>query len=101
MRADGKSVDHLLLHCGVTNALWNVIFSQFGLCWVMLDSVRELFACWWSSGRSRSVVIWKMIPLCLMWCIWRVRNARCFEDLSRSFEEILTLYTWTIGLPRL
>jgi hypothetical protein len=43
-----------------------------------------------------------MIPLCLMWYIWRERNARCFEDSTRSFEEILhyfllTLYTWTAG----
>jgi hypothetical protein len=55
--SDGESVDHLLLHCGVANALWNVISSRFGLCWVMPGSVRELFAYWWSGGRSRSAVI--------------------------------------------
>jgi hypothetical protein len=100
--SDGELVNHLLLHCGVANALWNVIFSRFGLCWVMLGSVRELFACWWTGGRSRSAVVWKMAPLCLMWCIWRERNAICFEDTLRSFEEILhdflfTLYTWATG----
>jgi hypothetical protein len=100
-------VDHLLLHCGVANALWNVIFSRFGLCWVMPGSVRELFACWWSRGRSRSAVVWKMIPLCLMWCIWRERNARCFEDTSQSFEKLLHYFLFTLyslaaaGLPRL
>jgi hypothetical protein len=97
---DGESVDHLLLHCGVACALWNFVLSRFGLCWVMPGSVKELFACWWSSGRLRSAVAWKMIPLCLMWCIWRERNARCFEDTARSLEELLhyfmfTLYTWT------
>ena len=45
---DGELVDHLLLHCGVANALWNIIFNRFGLCWVMPGSVKELFACWWS-----------------------------------------------------
>jgi hypothetical protein len=100
--SNGESVDHLLLHCEVANALWNVIFSRFGLCWVMLGSVRELLACWWTGGRTRSAVVWKMIPLCLMWCIWRERNARCFEDTTRSFEGILhcflfTLYAWAAG----
>jgi hypothetical protein len=100
--SEGELVDHLLLHCGVANALWNAFFSRFGLYWVMPRSVRELFACWWSGGRSRSAVVWKVVPLCLMWCIWRERNARCFEDLSRSFEELhhyflFTLYTWTAG----
>jgi hypothetical protein len=94
--SDGESVDHLLLHCGVANALWNFTFSRFGLYWVMPGSVRELFACWWSSGRSRSAVVWKMVPLCLMWCIWMERNARCFEDKSRSFEELLHYFLFTL-----
>jgi hypothetical protein len=68
----------------------------------MPGSIRELFAYWWSGGRSRSAVVWKMVLMCLMWCIWRERNARCFEDSSRSFEEfthyiLFTLYTWTAG----
>jgi hypothetical protein len=64
--SDGESVDHLLLHCGVANALWSAFFSRFGLCWVMSGSVRELFACWWTGGRLRSAMVWKMVPLCLM-----------------------------------
>jgi hypothetical protein len=95
-------VDHLLLHCEVVNALWNIIFSRFDLCWVMPGSVKELYACWWAGGCSRNAVVWKMVPLYLMWCIWRECNARCFENLSRSFEELhhyflFTLYTWTVG----
>jgi hypothetical protein len=97
-----ETVDHLLLHCGVANALWNSIFSMIGVSWVMPRTVREFFACWWPGGRARSAVVWKMVPLCLMWCIWLERNARCFEDSARSFEEIrhyflFTLYNWTAG----
>jgi hypothetical protein len=100
--ADGESVDHLLLHCGTARALWNAFFTRFGLCWVMPSSVKELLASWWSCGRSRSAVVWKMVPSCIMWCIWSERNNRCFEDSSRSIEELLhfflfTLFSWTAG----
>jgi hypothetical protein len=73
---DGESVDHLLLHCGAANALWNAIFSWFGLCWVMPRLVRESFTYWWMGGCTRSAVVWKMIPLYLMRCILRKRNTR-------------------------
>jgi hypothetical protein len=52
---------------------------------------------------TRSAVVWKMVPLCIMWFICRERNDRCFEDSSKSSEELLlfffpfTLFTWTAG----
>jgi hypothetical protein len=99
---EGESVDHLLLHCAAASGLWNAFFVRFGLCWVMSCSVKELFASWRIGGHSRSAVVWKMVSHCIMWCIWSERNNRCFEDLSRSREELLhfflfTLYTWIIG----
>jgi hypothetical protein len=100
--ADGESVDHLLLHCGTARALWNAFFTRFDLCWVMPRSVKELLASWCSSGRSRSAVVWKMVPLCIMWCVWSERNLRCFVDLSRPIEDLIhfflfTLFSWTVG----
>jgi len=88
-KRDGESVDHILLHCDVASALWNNIFSRFGISWVMPKSVLDLVACWWKSGRSRSATTWKMVPICLFWCIWRERNLRCFENLESSLEEVL------------
>jgi hypothetical protein len=99
---EGESVDHLLLHCVTASALWNAFFARFGLCWVMPRTVKELIACWWSGSRTRSAVVWKMVPHCILWCIWRERNNRCFEDLASSPEELLhyflfSLYSWTMG----
>jgi hypothetical protein len=79
--SEGELVNHLLLHCAATSGLWNAFFAWFGLCWVMPRSAKELFASWWTSGRTRSIVVWKMVPHCIMWCIWMERNNRCFEDL--------------------
>jgi hypothetical protein len=99
-KSSEETVDHLLLHCEVASTLWDAIFSCFGVAWVMPRCVVDLLACWWSSGRRRSVAVWKMVATCLFWCLWQERNNRCFENLERSFEDILsscfnTLYLWT------
>jgi hypothetical protein len=43
--------------------------------------------------------LWRLAPLCLMWCLRRERNAQSFEDVETSVTElqkivINTLYTW-------
>jgi hypothetical protein len=92
--------DHLLLQCEVVCVLWNAIFSRFSLSWVMPRWVVDLFACWWTGGRSQSAVVWKMVSCCLLWCLWRERNDRQFEDKERTIEELISfffysLYSWT------
>jgi hypothetical protein len=68
----------------------------------MPKRVFDLFACWWTSGRPRSAAIWKMVPTWLLWCVWKERNNRYFEDLERSLNDILasffhTLYLWIVA----
>jgi hypothetical protein len=43
-----------------------------------------------------------MVPTCLLWCVWKERNNRCFEDFERSLEDILAcflhrLYLWMVA----
>jgi hypothetical protein len=69
---------------------------------VMPRQVFDLLAYWWSFGRRRSDAVWKMVPICLFWCLWQERNNRFFEDLKRSLEDILsscfrTLFLWTVA----
>jgi hypothetical protein len=99
-KLNGESVDHLLLHCEVACALWNAIFSRFSLSWVMPLRVVDLFSCWWTGGRSWSAVVWKMVPCCILWCLWRERKERQFEDKERTIEELISfffhsLYSWS------
>jgi hypothetical protein len=95
-------VDHLLLHCDVAYALWTDIFNHFGMSWAMSRRVIDLFACWWKSGRLRNAAIWKMVPICIFWCVWREINFRCFKNLESFMEDILasffrTLYLWMVA----
>jgi hypothetical protein len=95
-------VDHLLLHCDVASTLWHHVISRFGMSWVMPKRVIDLIACWWKAGRPMSVVVWKMVPICILWCVWKERNLRCFEDKENFMEDIVAsffhmLYLWTMA----
>ena len=51
-------------------------------------------------SRQRNVVIWNMIPHCLMWGTWRERNAQTFEGHEGSIQDLelyifQTLFEWT------
>jgi hypothetical protein len=98
-KKEEESIDHLLLHCERAQFLWNAFFSHFGLAWVMPRGVADLLHCWWLVGRSRNAMVWKMVLLCIMWCLWVERNGRFFEDSERSSKDLLhsffnTLFTW-------
>ena len=103
-KQSGESVDHLLLHCSMALELWSLVFGLFGVDWVMPGKVLHLWADWEIRfGDQRNMVVWRMIPHCVMWCIWRERNARHFEDCERSVVDLKlpffqTLYAWVNSL---
>ena len=41
-----ETVDHLLLHCVKTRALWNLLLSLFGMAWVLSSSIKETLLGW-------------------------------------------------------
>jgi hypothetical protein len=75
--------------------------ESIGLC---LQGWYRVLDCWRGQVGSRSVLdVWRIALLCLMWSIWRERNARCFEDCEKTKEELKN--TWSnrflVGLWRI
>lgn len=65
-------VNHLLLHCEVASTLWEDIFRWIELAWVMPATMVEFLAYWvnlW--GIPQISAMWKMITICITWCIWQ------------------------------
>lgn len=81
---DGESIDHLLLHCPIARDLWDLVFSLFGVAWVMPRDVLQLLACWPRLSRRGNWAIRCMILDCLVWGLWRERNARTFEGCEKQ-----------------
>ena len=65
-KKDGESINHFMLHYHVGRELWDMVFSLFGIHWVMPLQVVDLLASWlYKCSRHKSMVIWSMIPHCL------------------------------------
>jgi hypothetical protein len=55
----------------------------------MPRDVVDLLSCWSGNvGKGDAGVIWRVIPHCLMWCLWGERNARTFVEESRSLPDL-------------
>ena len=101
----GETVDHLLLHCPIAYELWTMVFYLFGIYGTMLPKVIELLASWQGKFSQHQIIaIRRLVPHCLMWCIWREQNARCFESCEQSILQLkvvffFTLLKWSLVLP--
>ena len=85
-------VNHLLLNCPIAFELWSMVWSLFGVIWVMPQIVADLFTSWQGPfGRQHNIDLWRAVPHCVLWCLWRERNSRCFEGIERSILEIKSL----------
>lgn len=62
--------------------------------------VVDLLFGWFNWSGKHSSDIWNIVPLCLMWTIWRERNRRTFEDVASSKDQVRvafdsSLFEWS------
>ena len=93
-------MNHLLIHCSVARALWSWILGVFGIAWVLPHSVSELLFSWWNALGRHSSDVWNLVPLCLMWTVWKERNSHIFEDVSSTDVQLRdclasSLFEWS------
>jgi hypothetical protein len=68
----------------------------------MPGCLKECLGSWRAQRGNRTVLqIWRMAPLYVMWCLWRERNARSFEDREIGLMELKkrvlqTLFSWRV-----
>lgn len=100
-----KTADHLQLHFEIARALWVDVFSKFKLAWFMPASIVALLASWTNNigGTPQITVMWKMVPICILWYLWQERNDHTFKENECSFEELRSLFVrtllfWTIAI---
>ena len=84
-----ETIDHLLLHCSRTKVLWDLLFTVFGVSWVLPYSVKETLLSWHGSfvGKKRNKV-WRAAPLHIFWTVWKARNCLAFKDDVVSIQRL-------------
>ena len=96
-KCNGESVDHLFLHCPAAMDMWSMVFGLFGVSWVIPQSVMELLACWRGRfGHHQNRYIWLIVPYCVLLCLWKERNSKCFEDNERSIPDLNLFFFRTL-----
>ena len=70
--------------------------------WVMPRSVSECLGSWRGQvGNCTALHLWRMAPLCLMWCLCCEQNAQSFDNRETCLFDLKklvlhTLYTWRV-----
>ncbi|RVX05699.1 LINE-1 reverse transcriptase-like [Vitis vinifera] len=92
-----ENINHLLLHCSRTRALWDLLFALFGLSWVLPFSVRETLLSWngYFLGKNRKKV-WRAAPLRIFWTVWKERNRLAFKDESLPIQRLKHSFILTL-----
>lgn len=91
-KACEESLDHLLLHYSVATKLWSFV-------WSMPRTVVDLLSCWMECLGSNGLVRFGKLFRYVLWCLWRERNARTFDDVKSSVLKlkallVRVLYDW-------
>ena len=47
-------------------------------------------------GQHRNMGIWRVVPHCLMWCLWREHGGRSFDDCERTIVLLKLLFFQTL-----
>ncbi|KAJ9707979.1 hypothetical protein PVL29_000172 [Vitis rotundifolia] len=95
-----ENANHILLHCTVVRALWEIVLALFGVKWVFPESVKEVLLTWKGPfvGKKRKKV-WNSIPLCIFWTVWKERNRLAFRGGSLDIQKfknsfVCNLWSW-------
>ena len=97
---EDKTVNHILGTLIVVRVLWEIVLFLFGIQWVFPETVKEVLIRWRGPfvGKKRKK-IWKYIPLCIFWTVWKEMNILAFRGGSLAVQKlknsfVCNLWSW-------
>ncbi|XP_028086494.1 uncharacterized protein LOC114287362 [Camellia sinensis] len=84
-----ESVNHVLLFCPFTWKIWSRILNWWGIQWVISGSVNSLLN--WCTGiklKKQKNMIWRALPLAVLWSIWKQKNDSIFNNVQVDLDGL-------------
>ena len=95
-----ETINHILVHCPKVRVLWDLVFSLFGVNWVLPLTVKDTFLGWFASFVDKKWgKTWRVAPLCLFWMVLKERNSIVFDNEVLSIQRmknsfVCNLFSW-------
>ncbi|XP_071909662.1 uncharacterized protein [Coffea arabica] len=87
-----ESLDHLFVTGPVAREVWSSFRRRFGILDSPSSSVSAMVVSWFT---STSLVTWDhirtVIPLVILWFLWKSRNKACFEETNFGARRVISL----------
>ena len=70
-------------------SLWDLVFSLFGVNWVLPFTVRDTLLSWYVSFKDKKHrKVWRAVSFCLFWMVWKERNRIVFDNEVLSIQRL-------------
>jgi len=81
---------HLFLHCEMAYYVWKKVMVWMGVNFVIPYNLFSHYECWMREARGKALrkgfaLVWHATN----WVIWRARNDKVFNNVSKVGEELL------------
>ena len=92
----GETVDYLLLYYEKAHRLWSFVFKPFRILWVQPKTILGLLFGWWNWLGKHSPDIWNLVPLCLLWSLWKEHNRWTFENMDSFVDQLFSFFSGSL-----
>ena len=84
-----ETINHILVHCSKVKILWDLVFSLFGVNWVLPFTMRDTLLSWYVSFKDKKHrKVWRAVPLCLFWTVLKEKNRIVFDNEALSTQRL-------------